>query len=80
MAELTDATRTEVIKNALYISVVRAASSHANRVVARTPTGEELTLDAAELALKSKGLSVAELGLLAEAPRDKCEFGGGRPN
>ena len=70
MAELTQAKRTDVIKNALavYHWFVRQALT-GSQVVARKPTGEEVTLETAELAmLEGKGnrLSPAELGLLAE--------------
>ena len=69
MAELTSSKRTEVIKNALtvYHWFVRQALT-GSRVVARKPTGEEIALETAELAvLEGKGnrLSPEELGLLA---------------
>ncbi len=70
MAELTHSKRTEVIKNALavYHWFVRQALT-GGRVVARKPTGEEITLETAELtALEGQGnrLSPEELGLLAK--------------
>lgn len=70
MAELTGSKRTEVIKNALavYYWFVRQAVT-GSRVVARKPTGEEVTIETAELAvLEGKGnrLSAEELGLLAK--------------
>ncbi len=51
MADLTRTKRTEVIKNALavYHWFLRQAVTGA-RVVARKPTGEEVTLETAELA------------------------------
>ena len=80
VAELTQAKRTEVIKNALavYHWFVRQAITGA-RVVARKPTGEEVSLETPELAsLEGKGnrLSPAELGLLAKklaAAKDATE-------
>jgi len=70
VAELTHTKRTEVIKNALavYHWFVRQAITGA-RVVARKPTGEEVSLETPELAaLEGKGnrLSPEELGLLAK--------------
>jgi hypothetical protein len=70
MAELTRSKRTEVIKSALavYHWFVRQALT-GSRVVARTPAGEEIALETAELAvLEGKGnrLSPEELGLLAK--------------
>lgn len=70
MAELTGSKRTEVIKNALavYHWFVRHALT-GSRVVARKPTGEEVAIETAELALlEGKGyrLSPEELGLLAK--------------
>jgi len=70
MAELTGSKRTEVIKNALavYHWFVRQALT-GSRVVARKPTGEEVTIETAELAvLEGKGnrLSPEELGVLAK--------------
>ena len=70
VAELTHTKRTEVIKNALavYRWFVRQAVTGA-RVVARKPTGEEVTLETPELAsLESQAskLSSKELGLLAK--------------
>ncbi len=70
MAELTRSKRTDVIKSALavYHWFVRQALT-GNRVVARKPTGEEVALETAELAvLEGKGnrLSPEELGLLAK--------------
>src|SRR5713101_836610 len=69
VAELTHAKRTDVIKSALavYHWFVRQALT-GSTVVARKPTGEEVTLETAELsALEGKGnqLSPEELGLLA---------------
>ena len=69
MAELTRSKRTDVIKSALavYHWFVRQAVTGAE-VVARKPTGEEVALQTAELAvLAGKGvrLSPEELGLLA---------------
>jgi hypothetical protein len=69
MAELTRTKRTDVVKNAIavYHWFVRQAITGA-RVVARKPTGEEVTLETAELAaLEGQGhrLSPEELGLLA---------------
>ena len=80
VAELTHAKRTEVIKNALavYHWFVRQAITGA-RVVARKPTGEEVSLETPELAsLEGKGnrLSPGELGLLAKklaASKDATE-------
>ena len=70
MAELTNSKRTDVIKSALavYHWFVRQAVTGC-KVIARKPTGEEITLETAELsALEGKGnrLSPAELGLLAK--------------
>lgn len=70
MAELTGSKRTEVIKSALavYHWFVRQALT-GSRVVARKATGEEVTLETAELAtLEGKGnrLSPEELGVLAK--------------
>lgn len=70
MAELTGSKRTEVIKNALtvYHWFVRQAIT-GGRIVAHRPTGEEVTLETAELAvLEGKGarLSPEELGTLAK--------------
>lgn len=70
MAGLTGAKRTDVIKSALtvYHWFVRQAIT-GGRVVARTQSGEEVTLETAELAiLEGKGnrLSPEELGLLAK--------------
>jgi hypothetical protein len=69
VAGLTHSKRTEVIKNALavYHWFVRQAITGA-RVIARKPTGEEVSLETPELAaLEGKGnkLSPEELGLLA---------------
>ncbi len=71
MAELTGSKRTDVIKSALtvYHWFVRQALT-GSRVVARKPTGEEVTIETAELAvLEGKGnrLSPEELGLLAKS-------------
>lgn len=70
MAELTQSKRTDVIKSALgvYHWFVRQALTGA-RVVSRKPTGEEVTLEVAELTvLEGKGnrLTPDELGLLAK--------------
>jgi hypothetical protein len=70
VAELTRSKRTDVIKNALavYHWFVRQALT-GSRVVARKPSGEEVTIETAELAvLQGKGsrLSPEELGLLAK--------------
>ncbi|MGA9628382.1 MAG: hypothetical protein WBL65_28420 [Bryobacteraceae bacterium] len=70
MAALTGSKRTEVIKSALavYHWFVRQALT-GNRVVARKPTGEEVAIETAELAvLEGKGnrLGPEELGLLAK--------------
>lgn len=70
MAELTGSKRTEVIKSALavYHWFMRQALT-GSRVVARKPTGEEVALETAELAvLEGKGsrLGPRELGLLAK--------------
>ncbi len=69
VAELTQSKRTDVIKNALavYHWFVRQALT-GGRVVARKPSGEEVTLETAELsALEGKGVRLGpqELGLLA---------------
>jgi hypothetical protein len=69
LAHLTRTKRTEVVKNAIavYHWFVRQTITGA-RVVARKPTGEEVTLETAELAaLAGEGhkLSPAELGALA---------------
>ena len=68
VAELTHTKRTDVIKNALavYYWFVRQAVTGAH-VIARKPTGEEVTLETPELAsLESRAikLSPKELGLL----------------
>ncbi len=70
VAGLTGSKRTEVIKSALavYNWFVRQALT-GSRVVARKPTGEEVAIETAELAvLEGKGnrLSPEELGLLAK--------------
>jgi hypothetical protein len=70
MAELTGSKRTDVINSALavYHWFVRQALT-GSRVVARKPTGEEVTIETAELAvLEGKGnrLGPEELGLLAK--------------
>jgi hypothetical protein len=80
MAELTRAKRTDVIKNALavYHWFIRQAITGA-RVVARKPTGEEVSLEVTELAIlegKAQVLSPRELGLLAKklaAARDPVD-------
>src|SRR5438105_2985591 len=70
VAELTRSKRTDVIKSALavYHWFVRQALT-GSRVVARKPSGEEVALETAELAvLEGKGhrLSSEELGMLAK--------------
>src|SRR5271170_1936069 len=70
MAELTGSKRTDVIKNALtvYHWFVRQAIT-GSTVIARKPTGEEVAIETAEIAvLEGKGnrLSPDELGLLAK--------------
>src|ERR1700719_1820738 len=70
MVALTGSKRTEVIKSALtvYHWFVRQALT-GSRVVARKPSGEEIALETAELAvLEGKGnrLGPEELGLLAK--------------
>jgi hypothetical protein len=70
MAELTGSKRTEVIKSALavYHWFMRQALI-GSRIVARKPTGEEVALETAELAiLEGKGnrLGPEKLGLLAK--------------
>jgi hypothetical protein len=70
MAELTGSKRTDVIKSALsvYHWFVRQ-SLIGSRVIARKPTGEETSLETAELSLlegKGNRLSPDELGLLAK--------------
>ena len=70
MAELTGSKRTEVIKSALavYHWFVRQALI-GSRVVARKPSGEEVAIETAELAvLEGRGnrLSPEELGSLAK--------------
>src|ERR1700688_2889864 len=70
MAELTQSKRTDVIKSALtvYHWFVRQSLT-GSRVIARKPTGEEVTLETAELVLlegKGSRLSPEELGLLAK--------------
>ena len=70
MAELTNSKRTDVVKSALevYHWFVRQAIT-GGQVVARRPSGEEIVLETAELAmLEGKGnrLSPKELGLLAK--------------
>ncbi len=70
MAQLTRTKRTDVVKNAIavYHWFVRQAVTGA-QVVARKPSGEEVTLETAELAaLEGQGhrLSPEEIGLLAK--------------
>ena len=70
MAALTGSKRTEVIKSALAVHhwFVRQAIT-GSTVVARKPTGEEVSLETAELTvLEGKGnrLGPEELGLLAK--------------
>lgn len=80
VATLTRTKRTDVLKNALtvYYWFVRQAVTGA-RVVARKPSGEEVALETAEMALlesRSQLLSPKELGLLAKklaSARDERE-------
>jgi len=70
MAQLTGSRRTEVIKSALavYHWFVRQALT-GSQIVARKPSGEEVGIETAELAvLEGKGnrLGPEELGLLAK--------------
>ena len=70
VAQLTRTKRTDVVKNAIavYHWFVRQAITGA-RVVARKPTGEEVSLETAELAaLEGQGhrLSPEELGVVAK--------------
>ena len=70
MAELTQSKRTDVIKSALtvYQWFIRQTLT-GSRIVAKKPTGEEVTLETAELALlegRSNRLGPEELGLLAK--------------
>lgn len=70
MAELTGSKRTDVIKSALavYHWFVRQALTGSS-VIARKPSGEEVAIETAELAvLEGRGnrLSPEELGLLAK--------------
>jgi len=70
MAALTGSKRTEVIKSALavYHWFVRQALT-GSHVVARKPTGEEVAIETAELAVlggRGNRLSPEELGLLAK--------------
>jgi hypothetical protein len=70
MAALTGSKRTEVIKSALsvYHWFVRQALI-GSQVVSRKPSGEEVALETAELAVLEGGgnrLSPSELGLLAK--------------
>lgn len=70
MAELTQSRRTDVIKSALtvYHWFVRQSLT-GSHVIARKPTGEEVTFETAELALlegRSNRLGPEELGLLAK--------------
>src|SRR5580704_7164256 len=70
MAELTQSKRTDVIKSALtvYHWFVRQSLT-GSQVIARKPTGEEVTFETAELALlegRSNRLGPEELGLLAK--------------
>ena len=70
MAELTQSRRTDVIKSALtvYYWFVRQSLT-GSHVIARKPTGEEVTFETAELALlegRSNRLGPEELGLLAK--------------
>lgn len=77
MAELTGSKRTEIIKSALavYHWFVRQALT-GNKVLARKPSGEEISLETAELAvLEGKGnrLGAEELGLLAKQLADASD-------
>jgi hypothetical protein len=82
MADLTQSKRTDVIKNALtvYHWFIRQALT-GSHVIARKPTGEEITFETAELAMlegKSNRLSPEELGLLANdlaAAKNAAEAG-----
>jgi hypothetical protein len=70
VADLTRTKRPDVMRNALavYSWFVRQVLTGA-RVVARKPTGEEVTLETPELAAldaRAQRLGPAELGLLAE--------------
>jgi len=70
MAALTGSPRTDVVKNALavYTWFVRQAVI-GSQVVVRKPTGEEVSLETAELAIlsgKGNRLGSEELGVLAE--------------
>lgn len=70
VAEITQSKRTDVIKNALavYHWFVRQSLT-GGRVIARRPSGEEVTLETAELSAlegKANRLSAEELGVLAE--------------
>ena len=70
MADLTGSKRTDVIKSALAVyHWFMRHSLTGSQIVARKPTGEEVALETAELAvLEGKGnrLSAEELGLLAK--------------
>jgi hypothetical protein len=80
MANLTRCKRTDVMKNALtvYHWFLRQAITGA-RVVARKPSGEEVSLEVTELAIlegRAQALTPRELGLLAKrlaAARDPVE-------
>jgi hypothetical protein len=69
MSELTGSKRTDVIKSALAVyHWFMAQALIGSRIVARKPTGEEVALETAELAvLQGKGnrLGSKELGVLA---------------
>ena len=70
MAELTQSKRTDVLKCALtvYHWFIRQSLT-GSQVIARKPTGEEVTFETAELVLlegKSNRLGPEELGLLAK--------------
>ena len=83
MAELTHAKRTDVIKNALgvYHWFVRQALT-GSRVIARKPTGEEVTLETAELSgLKGTGTASRRgAGTSSERARDSARSDRGRPH
>src|ERR1017187_2715034 len=83
VAALTGAKRTEVIKSALtvYHWFVRQALT-GSQVLARKPSGEEISLETAELAaLEGRGnrLGPGKWGLAAKPPRARLKpAGGGR--
>src|ERR1700687_261411 len=76
MAELTGSKRTEAIKSALavYHWFVRQALT-GKRVVARKPTGEEVTIETAELAvLEGKGILRLHATTTTAGMRNQVEF------